>query len=216
MKHVLKTVPNESSLDMEFGTAIHVGIKAHYEGKDAQQAFFQHMEANTDGMEPRRYNYSDLCDLGYRFLKRFVSKYADDFTPIEFEKQLSMPLSQSTYQGTLDMLCIYEGKVTLVDWKTSAYPYKLQKIYTNEQIYGYAALAEAEFGIQIEQIMYFVFVKSTGNIQTSIKIPLTRSVLNDMVNNIKVTIQDLETRTTWPRNPNCKYCICGQYRGENE
>lgn len=213
LKHVLKTVPNETSLDMEFGTAIHAGIKSHYEGNDASIGFFDHFNDVPKDLRKSRYSLEELQELGKNFMHRFTVKYAEKFVPIKFEKTISMPLEKSTYQGTLDMLCMYEGKVTLVDWKTSAYPYKIDKIYTNEQIYGYAALAEAEFGIQIEQIMYFVFVKSTGNIQSNIKIPLTREKLGSMISNIKMTIRDLEKRVEFPRNPNCKYCVCGQDRG---
>lgn len=213
LKHVLKTVPNETSLDMEFGTAIHAGIKNHFEGGNAVDTFNAHMNSLTAGLKASRYSPGELSELGHKFMTRFVNKYADQFTPIQFEKTISMPLEKSTYQGTLDMLAMYEGKVTLVDWKSSAFPYKIDKIYTNEQIYGYAALAEAEFGIQIEQIMYFVFVKSTGNIQSNICIPLTSEKLNSMIDNIKMTIRDLEKRTEFPRNPNCKYCVCGQDRG---
>jgi hypothetical protein len=130
------------------------------------------------------------------------------FEPIQYEKRLELPLEGHVYQGTLDMLCKYEDLTTLVDWKTSAYPYDIKKLSTNEQLYGYAALAEAEFNIQIEQLMYFVFVKSTGNIQTNIKIKLDRDKLDEMVGNIKSMIRDLATRKEWPMNPKCQYCVC--------
>lgn len=212
-KHVAKDVEDRSSLDLEFGTSIHLAIKEHYEGGNALQMFEQYWDSTHPNLKGSRFDWGELREMGTKFTNRFINKYSGQFKPIHLEKTIELPMEGHTYRGTLDMLCEYEGKVTLIDWKTSAGPYKIDKIYTSEQLYGYAALAEAEFGIKIEQIMYFVFVKSTGNIQTNIKILLEREKLDSMVGNIRMMIRDLSTRKEFPKNPNCRNCVCGQYRG---
>lgn len=210
-KHVAKSVKDEKSLDLEYGTAIHLAIKAHYSGLDARSVFKAYWEPLAkQSLSYSRYTHSELWELGEKHIDRFVKKYSDQFKPIEFEKQMSMKMGEQMYQGTLDMLCMYEGKVTLVDWKTSGYLYKMSKLTSSEQIYGYVALAEAELGVVVEQVMYFVFVKASGNIQTNIRLPLTREKLSQMVNNIQLMVSDLSTRTTWPMNPGCSRCVCGR------
>lgn len=214
LKHIDKSVEESESLDLSFGTAIHFAIKTHYEGGDALATFQMYWNSFKDKkISQGRYTWFQLKELGEKFINRFVEKYSSKFQPIEFERMLQMPLADHTYQGTLDMLCKYQGKTTLVDWKTSGSPYTLKKILTNEQMYGYAALAEYELKIKIDQLFYFVFVKSTGNIQTNIIVELDRARLEEMIENIKSMIRDLSTRTEWPRNPGCSFCVCGFNKG---
>lgn len=213
LKYIVKSVPKEPSLDTEFGQALHLAIKAHYEGQDALGVFHLYWNmCKKDQLKKFSFTWEELSALGDKFVTRFITRYADQFEPLALEKKVTVSVGGLEYTGVIDMICKYKGLVTVLDFKTSTRPFSTTKLYTDEQLYGYVPLA-ASLGFKVEQVMYFVFVKKTGAIQTNLRAKLVEPIQDGFWNNIQCMMRDLSTRKEFPRNPNCKYCVCGQYRG---
>lgn len=192
--------------DMVFGTAIHLGIKAHFDGEDPMLTFSMYWNSiKNEPLQYYRFNWEKLNELGNVFLSRFVKLHAKKFKPFKMEERISMELGGYTIEGTPDLIGEFEGVPSIVDWKTSSTEFKKRKIQTNEQMYIYAKMAEIAYGYSAKQIVYLVFIKGEERIQT-IKHEITPAKVNLMLGNVEIMIRDLASRKEWPRNPSC-YCV---------
>lgn len=215
LMHIDKAAPDDSSLDLEFGQAIHIALRAHYSGDDAMTNFNVYWNMiRAKNLRANRYSWEQLNELGGIFIPRFKKMHAHKFKPLYMEETLEMPLEGHIYQGTPDFIGEYEGKLSVVDWKVYSAPFVQKRILTNEQLYGYAALAQYKYKIEIEQLAYVNFIKSEERIQTNIKVRLTKDRLEFMMSNVRSMIRDLTTRKEFPRNPNCNFCICRKFTKE--
>jgi hypothetical protein len=199
--------PGPEDSNLHFGTALHLGLNASLAAEDAVSQFKTYWEAIREReMTYDRFDWAALQDLGLRFLATFERKYRPIMKPIELETRLYGEYGDLKLEGTPDAIVEYNGKVTLVDFKTSAYNYDKAKIQNAFQLMLYSYLAETTKGHKIEQIMYLVFNKGTGTIQT----PLVRKfdnfetilLLSEMNDYININ------RNSFGRNPN--NCIMGK------
>ena len=90
---------------------------------------------------------------------------------------------EHTLSGTYDIACKYEGKLTIIDYKTSAREYPASKIERNPQMYIYASLYAHKYGVIPEQVVYKVFIKQDKRIQT-LKVSLTKEKLATIMSNV--------------------------------
>lgn len=206
-----------NSGDIRFGTGIHLALKAHFEDSDPQAQFEMYWNSlKNETLEYTQFNHEELGEMGKVFISRFVKMHAKKFRPFKIEETIEMPIGEHVLQGTPDFIGEYEGIPSVVDWKTSARVYNRRKIITNEQMYGYAAMAKHNYNYDVKQLVYIVFIKSEERIQT-IKYSLTPEKLSSMLSNVDMMMRDIATRTEFPKNRNsCTFCpffdIC--YKGD--
>lgn len=213
---ILGEVETKRSSALEFGTAIHLGIKTILEDEDGIAVFDMYWGSvkNLD-MVYYRHGWEELRKLAVEvFLPNFKKLHAKKFTNIKQEQQLSMPLffdsrsdkGEITLQGTLDCLAQYEGELTLCDWKTSTAEYKRTKIEKNPQLYIYAALCKHAYGTVPTQIMYKTFIKSEGRIQT-MKLQLSEERLEKMMVNVANIVRSMiyivDTKQLYHNHESC-------------
>lgn len=208
-RYVLNKLETEQSAALEFGSAMHLGIKTMLEGSDGVASFNMYWNSVKDvHMQYYDMSWTALKELAEHFLGNFKSRHLKKFTEFEQEVQMEMPfLSGNTLQGTADFIGMYEGVSTIVDWKTSSRDYPKNKIELNPQLYIYAKLYQHKTGKLPEQIMYKVFNKKTGNINT-IKKQLTpeylERIFSSVENTARAMLRTIETKELF-HGPNC-YC----------
>lgn len=178
-RHVLNKIETKQSSALHFGTALHLGIKAMLEQEDGIKYFNLYWDSIKDA--PMQYygdSWKGLKELANDvFLPNFKSRHLKKFSKYEQELELTSEFSTPALQGfslkgTMDFVGLYEGKLTVADWKTSSKPYKKNKIHHNLQLYIYAYLYYRKTDKLPEQIMYKVFNKKDQAINTIVK-PLT-------------------------------------------
>ncbi len=198
--------PSEESIDMLFGTSLHAGLQAMLEGDNAGATFKAVFDTSLgSGMKEGRKSTEELYGLGGVFLGRFERLHRKKFGEGKCEAALSGKIGGFDVEGTADFVGLYEGVPSILDFKTSAYAYPKEKILTSEQMPIYAELAKQCLGFEAKQIVYYVFCKGEGRIQTLTR-TLTQEFLDMHLANVLTYIQDLDKRTTWPKNSNsCMY-----------
>jgi hypothetical protein len=163
----------EESSALHCGTALHLAIKEHFEGGNAEEIFTLYWDSLKEvDMVYYRHGWKDLRDLGIRWLGLFTRLHAKKFTEFKMEEMIQAPLfthdkyGEIIIEGTFDMCGLYEGVLTMTDWKTSTNAYKENKIIKNPQMYLYAHMYRHNYGRLPEVIQYKTFCKGTGGIQT--------------------------------------------------
>lgn len=216
-KYILGEVDKTKSSALEFGTALHLGIRSILEGEDGISDFQMYWDSLKDTeMVYYRFGWQELRDLACnKFLPNFIKMHAKKFSKSIQEETLECKIGVSGYdntvlQGTFDLCGDYEGKLTLSDWKTSTKEYHLDKILRNPQMYIYAFLYQSKYHVLPEQLMYKVFIKSEGRIQT-LKVPLTQEILDLQMNNVRSIVRamyDMMKFNDWYCNYNNPFCGC--------
>lgn len=206
--YILKKIQTDRSSALEFGTALHLGIRDILDGEDGAASFEMYWNSVKDvRMVYYGESWSDLRSVAMdSFLPNFKSRHAKKFTDFEQEVGMEMPFevhpkgdyySDHILQGTADYIGRYEGLTTVADWKTSGKNYKPNKILLNPQMYIYAKLYEHKHGKIPEQILYKVFNKKTGTIHTHAK-QLTAESLNAIFTQVehltKAMLHSIETK----------------------
>lgn len=191
------------SIDLEFGTAMHSALQASLEGDNATEAFRVYWESVRSPFTPS--NANRLQSIAGEFIRKFEKMHLKHFAPgALIEREMNCKIKGLDFSGTADYIGGYQGRHTVLDFKTSYAAYTREKILSNPQMPLYAIMSEALGGPRVEQIVYLVFVKSTGSIQTVIE-PLTEAMRERAMETCLLMAQDLETRNTWPTNYNsCK------------
>lgn len=215
-KHVLGLNDGgDKSGDMAFGTCIHTGVQDLLEGGDGIDVFSTYWGLQeAKGLTYTRLKHADLARVGVELLEVFRDEHMRHFKPAHLEKKLVHALPNGIpYSGTVDKIGTYKGVPSVVDWKTSAAPYGPHKIIVNEQMYGYAWLAEKELGFAAEQVVYGVAVKDPKNPRWQFRVQkLGKQIVNKQLTNIEATCDAITRATTFVRNPN--QCVTGSYGNE--
>lgn len=203
--------PGVEGLDLAFGTGIHLGVQTCLEGGDPVAIFNTFWDSyRNKELVKSRMSYDELADLGPVFLSRFERLHAKYFSHVTLEQTIKGTLGGHAFEGTPDVVGLYNGIPSIVDFKTSNYAYPKERILVNEQMPIYAHLANQSMGYEVKQLVYFVFVKSTGTIQRPIVVPLTKKLLDSAIRNAIIMSDDLKTRKVYPMNPNS--CMMGTFK----
>lgn len=199
--------------DMHFGTAMHLGIQSHFEGEDAITQFRVYWESIKGHplITYARYQWKDYANLGEVFLARWVRLHSKKYKLFKSEERIHMKIGEFKYAGTPDFIGYYEDEPAIVDFKTSASEYSVDKLLSNEQLWSYVPLARS-LGFDPKVLRYVVFVKGAERIQTNVKIVLTEEMLSSKLENMKMQMRDLSTRSEFPKNPSG--CFMGTHRCE--
>jgi hypothetical protein len=193
----------DKSADMRFGSAIHLGIQDLFEGGNGLDVFnmwWSLEEANN--LDFTRLKHGELGKIGQELIAIFRDEHMRHFEFEHLEKKLVSPLGDHVYSGTIDFVGKYKGVKSVVDWKTSAMPYGRHKIEVNEQLYGYAYLAEKELGFKATQIVYGVAVKDPKNPRWQIRTePLSEEAMKDKLDNLQAICNNISSINKFTKNP---------------
>lgn len=209
--YLLGKAEKQNSSNLHFGTAVHMALKAQFDGENPFDNFNMYWDSIKElNLEYDRYSWIDLKSMAVdKFIPNFVRLHYKHFGTVLTEETVQAPLIPGhDIQGTFDLCGEHDGSITMTDWKTAGSRYNISKIYRNPQMYIYSYLYRHKYGILPSSIMYKVFVKSEKTIQT-IKIPLTQTHLDAMMENVKAIAKDITSRTNWYCNPNC-FCVWGK------
>lgn len=199
----------EKSADVAFGSCLHLGMQDIFEDGNGVDVFrlYWSMHENKN-LEYKRYGHEALDYIGTRLLERFVDEHKHKFKPIHLEEKMVGQMGGHAFSGTTDMIATYKGKLSVVDWKTSAMPYNKYKIRANEQMYGYASLARQKYNLNIEQLVYGVAIKDDKNPRWQFREePLLPEVLEAKTNNIAQVCTQIASASIYVRNPSA--CVIG-------
>lgn len=198
--------PGQKSDALEFGSAMHLGLEAMFEGENGQLTFTTYWDAvDRQSTSWGKFTWEEHRLMGEMLLARFERLHFKHFEPIVAEQRMFTKLGKYSFEGTPDMYGKYKGVITIADFKTSGMRYKTEKLDIAEQLRGYAQLV-ADAGYEMPtQAMYMVFVKSKikGEVAPSIQVikqDLTKEQVSVTMENSLEQIKDLATRTTFPKN----------------
>lgn len=164
------------SAELEFGTALHEALATAIQGGDETVIFdMLWTDALRRDIAYDRFSWKQYNEMGYTFLRKFRKRYLERIKPIQVEKRLFGKLGKYKFEGTPDTVAEFDGVTSIIDWKTTAYPYARDKIRVGVQLMGYATLVRPE--VKVKQIVYFPFVKTTQSIQTPLILPVTDAML---------------------------------------
>lgn len=206
-RYIDKIPDDEKSSALEYGQAIHLAIKTHFEGGDGLSVFNLYWDSLKDTpMKYWRHDWVDLRNLALNsFLPNFFRLHSKKYKNIKMEELCEAPLEDFIIEGTFDCVSHYDGILTLSDWKTSSKEYKKNKIIKNPQMYMYAKMYEHTYGELPKQIQYKVFRKDNGSIQT-LTAELTQEKLKLQLEEVLCIIKTMEHMTktnTWYHNFDC-------------
>jgi hypothetical protein len=204
-KHIKGTpVPVNKTGDLEFGTAMHLGINEILLGREGLDVFDMYWDTCKDA-EFDRYNHANYKEMAEVFLTRFARLHAKKFKPHMMEERMYTTLGPHKHEGTPDFLGDFEGVPSVVDFKTSGTRYNNLKVVIDTQMPLYAVYAKQALSYEAKQVVYVVFIKSTTAPSIQIlKRPLTQSDYNDTIISVVEECDDLVSRKVFPKNPsNC-------------
>ena len=194
-------IKSDKGLDLEYGTAIHAAINAHFEGGDAVSAFHMAWNVVDPNAAKSRFGYAELKDIGERHMTKWVRLHSAKYVPTHTEQKLKYTIAGIPFEGTRDYIGGYcEYKNVLMDWKTTAYPYDKRKILVDEQLWLYAEAQYQNFGTYPEYLGYAPFVKDGASIQTPILMQFDLEKHKKQIDNVALVAVDLASRTQFPKN----------------
>ena len=200
------------SADMEFGTAMHAAVNACLRNDEYLDVFNMYWDdASNKDLAYGRFNWVELGKLGHEFLRKFKGRYADDFKPISMEKRLFSVYKGIRLEGTPDFVGKYRDSLVVVDWKTSNSNYDKQRAAVGLQLWLYAYLAVSTFpDFRPTQLLYLVFNKGTGSLQTPVTVEFTMPKMFDALDNMVQYLKTVDKETVFAKNYNG--CIVGSMR----
>ena len=200
--------PMVKSDALEFGLAVHSGLEEALLGGDGVHTFTLYWDDLKEAdIEYKRFDWTYLRRIGVVLLEKFQKYHLKHIKPEIVEVRQYGTVKGHMFEGTPDVAGVYKGTPSIIDFKTSAYRYDKAKIKIADQLVGYDLLLRNGQVYQAEQLVYMVFVKSTGSIQVLTE-PLTQAMRERIIENTRLWIDDLKSRTQYPKNYNS--CIIGQ------
>lgn len=154
------------SCDLIFGSALHSAINSQLTGQDGTVTFEMYWESyKNKEVEYERFNWEQLRHIGAEFIRKFCKSHAERYQ-LEFaEKRIYGEYKGILLEGTPDFYGLYQGRVSLRDFKTASSNYKPEKSDTALQLYLYSYLGITKQGFRPETLGYTVFNKALGTIQ---------------------------------------------------
>ena len=202
------------SADLAFGTAVHGGLEAMLKGSDFLELFdllWEH--AGNQGLEYGRFNWEYLADCGRSLLSKFQKQHLKDIEVVKLEERLFGSMGPHKYEGTPDVIGLYKGVPSVMDFKTSAYRYDPDKIVVASQLFDYAVLARQNGVDPVPvQAVYFVLVKSSVSVQRPLIYPFEDGLLESCEARTVQWIEIIKQDSSLPRNTSG--CIRGPLKCE--
>lgn len=214
LKHVERvSVPQSLSGDMEFGTAIHLGLNDLLSGGDGVTIFNSYWDTLKDKTDVQytRYRWDSLKTQGETLLNKFERLHRKHFVPTRMDERLGVDVQGVRIEGTPDFVGIYKGDPVILDFKTSGSNYAKEKIDCEEQLSLYAELEHRTNGTKLTRKVYYVFKKDYADpsiqvLSAELK-PSNRTAVWDSAVSF---CKDLSTRTEFHKNPSS--CVMGTFK----
>ena len=202
----------EESSALDFGTAVHSALQATLEGGNGEEVFHVFWESVKDkDMKFFRHSWDDLSQIGSQLVGRFGRLHAKNFKiKRPMEQRLFGELGGYNIEGTPDFIGEYKGVPSIVDFKTSSQVYTPDKLVVSDQLHLYRHLVKQQLGYDAKQLVYLVLNKHPVRIQ-SLVTEVDENQHKEVLENIRVQIEELEKRSIWPQNK--QSCLVGgKYR----
>lgn len=212
LRHRQGVIPNVGkSADLEFGTAMHLGLEKLVKGEDGLEIFALYW-GSLKGTEMGygRLDYQSLQECGEVLLTRFQRLHLKHFTDIVCqEERLEAEFEGLQIHGTPDLAASYKGETAIVDFKTSGFRYKVERLLVADQLPFYASLLKGKFGVTPAKKIFYVFIKDAK--APSIQVlnePLSAVETGEAVSNLVCQAKLIEGTKLFPKNT--EQCIVGQ------
>ena len=192
------------SADLAFGTCMHSAANSYWNGEDGEAVFTLFWDTlDPSTMEYSRFKHHELRALGLKFCRILKNKYVPRMQMSKGEVRLHGMNYECKLNGQLDFYGTLDGKLTLLDLKTSAYNYPAEKKLTALQLNLYAYLALENGYEPPEQLGYLVLSKGGGSVQAPLVWKFDPDECLRMVNEMVMYCRMFQTMQMYPRNPNC-------------
>lgn len=197
--------PSKPSGDLLFGSAIHIAMEAMLEGDDYVSVFEGYWNwVREQPVEYGRFGWEYLLSSGLTLLRKFHKRLLPRIKVVGMEKRQFGKVDRYKFEGTPDIWGEFDGVPSVMDFKTTGYPYDKDKIMVADQLVGYAHLLDK---YPVKQIIYFPLVKRTASIQTPLILPLTEDLKREIMDNTKDWIDKIQSDKLYPKNTGS--CIRG-------
>lgn len=202
-------VADGKSGDMIFGSALHFALAKMMEGEEPAEAIVLYGmywgTVKPDDYQWGRFGYDYYKGMGERFLAKFAKTYLQDIEPIWVEKKLQGVVNGVEVFGTPDVVARFQGKVSIIDFKTSSGNYEPEQAVVGTQMPYYHTLVEQQPGAPaIEQYVYLVFNKSKESLQKPVIAPATPELRAEHAGDIEAVLTEMATAPKSIRNTaNC-------------
>jgi len=202
--------PGSESIDLHFGTAMHMGLESILsQNKDYQDLFNMYWDSIKEKeLSVGALDWPTLKSHSEVFLSRFDRLHAKKFDKGDLEVQLE----HEDIYGTPDFIGEYEGVLSVVDFKTSSRPYIKERL-ESEQMKIYAYLYHKKTGVLPKQVVYNVLVKMPEPRIQVLKADITDKGIESAMQNVRKQIELLEIvkeKDLYTKNINS--CMKGSYR----
>jgi len=203
--------PGPESIDLHFGTAMHMGIEAILNGDlDYQDTFNLYWDSiREQPLSTGAFSWEALKEQSEVFLSRFVRLHAKKFG----KGDLEITLDNGELFGTPDFIGEYEGVLSVVDFKTSRSAYIKEKISLNEQMKIYAYLYHKKTLAMPVQLVYTVFVKFPEPRIQVLKHQITAQDIEEAMLNVRKQIELIKVvdeKKAYTKNTN--NCMKGSWK----
>lgn len=193
--------------DLIFGSALHSALNAAITGGDPQTVFSIYWESYRESeVQYGRFAWEELNELGYQFIRKFMKMHVERYKVESAEVRLYVSNPGIKFEGTLDFYGLYDGKISLRDFKTAGYNYAKEKEKTALQLNLYAYLAINNGFATPETLGYMVFNKGTGSIQ-DLTWKFDEKKMNSAVQSLIDYCNLFESQVEHPKNLNA--CLIG-------
>jgi hypothetical protein len=208
-RHIDGDKVDEKSGDLEFGTAMHLGLNEILSGGDGAGLFNVYWDSvKGQGLEFGRNDWAALKEIAEVLLARFERLHAKHLKPFQMEERIFGKISGHDFEGTPDFLGSYKDVPSVVDFKTAGYRYDKFKIRCDDQMAAYAHLAKEVHGFEAKQKVYIVLIKDpkAPSIQV-VQEDLTSSIISDTITNVADTCETIKNTQRFYKNP--AGCVIG-------
>lgn len=191
-KHVNGDTTVVKSMDLEYGSAIHLALNDILIGGNGLDIFEIYWASVSSDLPKSRLGKEELHEVGLEHLRKFKKMHQHHFKPVFMEERLFMKLPAYELEGTPDFVGQYKDILSIVDFKTAGYRYDKNKIICEEQLSLYSSLVIHNLKITPIQKVYVVFIKDpkAPSIQI-IKKELTSNDIASTLENINRVIHNI-------------------------
>jgi CRISPR/Cas system-associated exonuclease Cas4 (RecB family) len=159
--YIEKLRPRVPSASLVFGQMVHLALAHLFRNGNGPVQTFRELWDEIRPFELQsghRDTWESLQAAGMKLLEKFVKEELprlDDFRKVERVFELDITQLDLPFIGIIDLVAKLDGKLTLVDFKTSASAYDEHEAALSDQLTAYQ-LAEPE----AEQVALCIFVKT--------------------------------------------------------
>ncbi len=135
--------PRRTPSNLIFGTVVHRALAGLLADGEDPVALFQHTwrQVETVDLSYGRYDsWQRLSDIGEQLLERFVSEAMPRITnvcAVEQRFELTITSLDSPLVGYVDLVADFEGRSTVIDFKTASSSYRDHEVVMSDQLTAY-------------------------------------------------------------------------------